>query len=180
MILFFGPAGAGKSVQGQLLAEEKDWQWISTGKLFRESTDSEIQRILASGQLVSSEQTQQLLATQLETTRKKQIILDGFPRKLEQVEWLVDKQTDYEYNIDLAIIIDISKEEILERLEIRGRAEDDPEVIEKRLKIYYQEIDPLVGYLAERNVPIAHVNGIGDINQIHQNIMQTVDTNVTV
>ena len=84
MILFFGPAGAGKSVQGQLLAEEKDWQWISTGKLFRESTDSEIQRILASGQLVSSEQTQQLLATQLDTTRKKQIILMDSPVNLNK------------------------------------------------------------------------------------------------
>jgi adenylate kinase len=178
MILFFGPAGAGKSVQGQMLGDKKDWQWISTGQLFRESKDPKIQQILASGQLVSSEQTQELLASQLETTRGKQIILDGFPRKLEQVEWLVDNQKSYEYTIDLAIIIDISKEEILKRLQIRGRAEDDPEVIEKRLAIYYQEIDPLISYLADHKVPIAHVNGVGDMDEINQNIMQAVATNV--
>lgn len=174
MILFFGPAGAGKSVQGQMLAEEEGWQWISTGKLFRESTDPEVQQILASGQLMSSEKTQELLATQLEATRKQQIILDGFPRKIEQVKWLVENQKNYEYTIDLGIIIDISKEEILERLSIRGRAEDDPAVIEKRLAIYYDEINPLISYLANHGVSIEHIDGIGDMNDIHGRIMQQV------
>ena len=33
MIVFFGPAGAGKSVQGQLLAARNNWRWLSAGQL---------------------------------------------------------------------------------------------------------------------------------------------------
>lgn len=176
MILFFGPAGAGKSVQGQLLAKDKNWQWISTGQLFRDSKDPAVQAILASGQLMSSEKTQDLLASQLQMTRNQQIILDGFPRKTEQVEWLVDHQQEYEYTIDLAIVIDITKAEILKRLETRGRAEDDPSVIEKRLKIYYEEINPLLEYLEIHNVPIVHIDGVNEIDEVHSRIMNEVVT----
>ena len=35
MIVFFGPAGAGKSVQGQILAARHGWRWLSAGQLLR-------------------------------------------------------------------------------------------------------------------------------------------------
>lgn len=174
MILFFGPAGAGKSVQGQMLAEEKGWQWISTGKLFRESQDPAIQAILAEGSLVSSEVTQDLLAGVLDTTRKQQIILDGFPRKIEQVEWLVAQQTNYDYTIDLAVVMEVSKEEVLKRLAIRGRAEDDPTIIEKRLQIYHDEVDPILEYLSTQGVSVIHINGVGEMDEVHHHIMDEI------
>jgi adenylate kinase len=34
MIVFFGPVGAGKSVQGTMLGERFGWEWISTGNIF--------------------------------------------------------------------------------------------------------------------------------------------------
>lgn len=174
MILFFGPAGAGKSVQGQLLAEAEGWQWISTGKLFRESQDPKIQAILAEGSLVSSEITQDLLAGVLDTTRNQQVILDGFPRKIEQAEWLVGQQANYDYTIDLVVVIDVSKEEILKRLAIRGRAEDDPSIIEKRLQIYHDEVDPILDYLSTQGVSIVHINGVGEIDEVHNHIMDEI------
>lgn len=174
MILFFGPAGAGKSVQGQMLAEAKGWQWISTGKLFRESQDPKIQAILAEGSLVSSEVTQDLLAGVLDKTRGQQIILDGFPRKIEQVEWLVTQQPNYDYTIDLAVVMEVSKEEVLKRLAIRGRAEDDPTIIEKRLQIYHDEVDPILEYLSAQGVSVIHVNGVGEIEGVHNHIMDEI------
>jgi len=174
MILFFGPAGAGKRVQGQMLAEEKGWQWISTGKLFRESQDPAIQAILAAGSLVSSEVTQELLASALDATRGQQIILDGFPRKIEQAEWLVAQQAKFDYAIDLVVVIDVSKEEILKRLAIRGRAEDDPSIIEKRLQIYHDEVDPILDYLSTQGVSIVHINGVGEIDEVHNHIMDEI------
>jgi adenylate kinase len=174
MILFFGPAGAGKSVQGQLLASAKGWQWISTGNLFRESQDPKIQAILAGGSLVSSEITQDLLAGVLDTTRNQQVILDGFPRKIEQVEWLVDHQTDYDYTIDLVVVMKVSKQEILNRLATRGRAEDDPAIIEKRLQIYHDEVDPILAYLVLQEVPVVHVDGVGEIDDVHNHIMDEI------
>ena len=42
MIVFFGPAGAGKSVQGQILAARFGWRWLSAGQLLRDSKDIEV------------------------------------------------------------------------------------------------------------------------------------------
>jgi adenylate kinase len=42
MIVFFGPAGAGKSVQGQILAARYNWRWLSTGQLLRDSHDPKV------------------------------------------------------------------------------------------------------------------------------------------
>ena len=176
MILFFGPAGAGKSVQGQMLAEKEGWPWISTGKLFRESQDPEIQRIIAQGILISSEITQNLLAETLKETRKQQIILDGFPRKIEQAEWLCNHQKDYDYTIDLVIVVDVTKEEILKRLALRGRVDDDPSIIESRLNIYHQEVDPILDYLTKQGVPVVHVDGIGQVDDIHELVVKEVAT----
>jgi len=174
MILFFGPAGAGKSVQGQMLAERENWPWVSTGKLFRESQDPEIQRIIAQGILISSEVTQNLLAETLDGTRNQQVILDGFPRKIEQAEWLMENQKEYEYKVDLVIVVDVTKEEILKRLALRGRTDDDPSIIEERLNIYHQEVDPILNYLTEQDVSIVHVDGIGQVEDIHEQVIAEV------
>jgi len=42
MVLFFGPPGSGKSVQGQMLVKRNRWNWVSTGELFRRSTDPQV------------------------------------------------------------------------------------------------------------------------------------------
>ena len=52
MIVFFGPAGAGKSVQGNLLAARNDWRWLGAGQLLRDSKDPELLAQMSTGQLV--------------------------------------------------------------------------------------------------------------------------------
>ena len=172
MIIFFGPVGAGKSVQGQQLAGKEGWQWISTGNLFRASTDPEIQAILASGQLVSSERTYEVLSQALESNRHKQVILDGFPRKIEQAEWLLENQAMLDYSVDIIIVVDVPKDEILSRLAGRGRPEDDAQIIEKRLAIYHEETEPLLDFLASRGVRVVHINGVGTPEVIHERVLE--------
>jgi adenylate kinase len=174
MIVFFGPVGAGKSVQGQMLGTRFNWPWISTGNIFRNSTDPDVQATIAAGRLISSEQTYQVLGEALEHVRHQQIILDGFPRKKEQAEWLLANQATYDFTVDLVIVIDVAKEEILKRLASRGRADDDASIIEDRLKIYHDEVDPILQYLSDNAVPVVHVNGIGSMDDVHSSIMDQV------
>jgi len=174
MIVFFGPVGAGKSVQGQMLGDKFGWQWISTGNIFRASTDPDVQATIAAGMLISSEQTYQVLGEALEKVRHEQIILDGFPRKKEQAEWLIANQTKFDFTVDLVIVIDVAKEEIIKRLTARGRVDDDAAIIEDRLKIYHNEVDPILQYLSDKNIPVVHVQGEGDIETIHEAIMKQV------
>lgn len=175
MIIFFGPAGAGKSVQGQLLAKEMNWNWISSGQLLRESTDPEIVEIMSSGKLVPLEKFGELFSDAVKKSKEySHVILDGFPRKVEQAEWLGEKRDELGRDIKLAIVMDIPKEELVNRMMLRGRADDTPEAINERLNIYHAEIDPILAYLSGHEVPVIHIDGVGTVEAVHERVMSAV------
>ena len=79
MILLFGPTGAGKSMQGQMLAVRQGWKWLSTGEMLRQSTDQQVIDTLKSGELVSDELTYQVFEASIQDARDKDysnIIID--------------------------------------------------------------------------------------------------------
>ena len=87
MILLFGPPGAGKSMQGQMLAARQGWKWLSTGEMLRRSNDPAVINILRSGELASNELIYQVFEQAVQDARDKKysnIIVDGFPRTKEQ------------------------------------------------------------------------------------------------
>ena len=171
MIIFFGPAGAGKSVQGQILAARHGWRWLSSGQLLRDSRDPEIVEIMRTGALVSSEQTNEVIADALERAKDiDNVILDGFPRRLDQAKFLVETQPRHERTIGVAIVLEVPRAELEKRLRVRGRVDDTAEVIEERLNIYRQEIYPILTYLTERKVKIAHIDGTGTVGEVHDRI----------
>ena len=171
MIVFFGPAGAGKSVQGQILAARHGWRWLSSGQLLRDSRDSDIVEEMRKGALVSSEQTNEVIADALERAKEiEKVILDGYPRKLEQAQWLVETQPRHSRAITLAVVLEVPRAELEQRLKVRGRVDDTTEVIEERLNIYRQEIYPILTYLTEQKVRIAHIEGTGTVGQVHDRI----------
>lgn len=172
MIVFFGPAGAGKSVQGQILAARHGWRWLSSGQMLRDSRDAQIMEQMRTGKLVSNEQTYQIISEALERAQDMdRVILDGFPRTLEQAEWLLQElKDDYQRKIQLAIVLEVPRADLEKRLKVRGRVDDTSEVIEERLRIYRKEIYPLLSYLTEQNTRIAHVDGTGSVGQIHDRV----------
>jgi adenylate kinase len=171
MIVFFGPAGAGKSVQGQILAARHGWRWLSSGQLLRDSRDPEIVEQMIKGALVSSEQTNEVIADALERAKEiDKVILDGYPRKLEQAEWLIKTQPRHERAIGLAVVLEVPRSELEKRLRVRGRIDDTAEVIEDRLNIYRKEIYPILTYFTDQRIKIAHIDGTGTVGQVHDRI----------
>lgn len=170
-MIFFGPAGAGKSVQGQMLAARMGWRWLSMGQLLRDSKDPEIHELLRNGQLVSNDQTHEILIDALQRAEGiDHLILDGFPRKLDQAQWLVNNQDKLNRKMRLAIILEVPREELVKRLELRGRVDDTPEIIDERLNLYRREIYPILNFMTEQSIPVAHIDGVGTIGQIHDRI----------
>lgn len=172
MIVFFGPAGAGKSVQGQILAARMGWRWLSAGQLLRDTKDVDLLHTMHEGKMVPHEAITKIMGQAISNAASiNQLILDGFPRLLKQAEWLVDSQPQHGRSVALVIVLEVPREELLKRLAIRGRADDTPEAIDERLKIYRQEMYPVLNYLTAQNVPIVHIDGTGTVGQVHDRVV---------
>lgn len=176
MILFFGPAGSGKSVQGQILGARPGWRWISTGELLRDTHDPDISRTINAGNLISSDQMNKVITEALQQAIDiKHVVLDGYPRKIEQAQWLVENLPKHERSISLAIVLIVPRIDIDRRMALRGRLDDTLEAIDKRLNVYRQTTSQILAYLAEQHVPVVQVDASGTIDQVHDKIQAQID-----
>ena len=177
MILLFGPTGAGKSMQGQMLAVRQGWKWLSTGEMLRQSQDEAVILTLQAGELVSDDLTYRVFEEAVQDARERHypnIIVDGFPRTKEQAAWLDDYLVQIGEKIDVVIVLEVPEAEIMARLEKRGRMEDTPETIAKRMTIYRQKMYPVLGIFAEAGVKIVHLDGTGTAGEVHDKIYDEV------
>lgn len=176
MIVFFGPAGAGKSVQGQLLAARNGWRWLSAGQMLRDTHDFELIKQMQSGGLVDTAKVSELMGEAIKrSTNIDRVILDGFPRELSQAKWLVESKSHHGRDIQLIIVLEVPKSELMKRLEVRGRVDDTPDAIDERLRIYRTEMYPILSYMTEQNINIVHIDGVGTVGQVHDRIMEELE-----
>ncbi len=177
MILLFGPTGAGKSMQGQMLAVRQGWKWLSTGEMLRASTDPEVISRLKAGDLISDDLTYEVFDAAVQDALEHKyanIIVDGFPRTKDQAEWLSAYLQKMKQQIDLVAVLEVPETEIMARLEKRARMEDTPETIAKRMAIYRQKMYPVLGIFAEQGIKIIHLDGTGTAGEIHDRIFTEV------
>lgn len=171
MIIFFGPAGAGKSVQGQILAARHGWRWLSTGQLLRDTHDPELLKKMASGELIGDETANKVVQQALlRSSDIDHVILDGYPRELSQSEWLDSILPEHQRSIKLVVVLEVPESEIVRRLRLRGRADDTPEAIKERLHTFRDKIYPILDHMNQQKIRIAHIDGTGTVGQVHDRI----------
>lgn len=171
MVLLFGPPGAGKSVQGQLMAAAHKWRWLSIGQVLRDLKDPEILHKMQTGELIDDKTVYKALSETLKLSHiETKLILDGFPRKIEQGMWLIEHLPKHGRSIAAAIVLLVPHEEIIDRLHLRARSDDKDDVIRRRITHYYEEIPPVLEFLQQNSVPVLKINGVGDVKDIHKNI----------
>ena len=174
MFILFGPAGSGKSLQGQILAEKYGWRWLSVGQLLRDQKNPELDRIMKEGGLVDDNFVVNMMHDAIKAAEyaEQNAILDGYPRDVWQAEWLVE-HGDLE-NVEGAIILNVTKEELWKRLEARGRVDDKKDAIEKRWGIFEQTIATMSEILEKQGLKIERIDGVGSIEQITERIEEVL------
>ena len=175
VILFVGPPGSGKSVQGQLLAARHDWRWMSAGQLLRDTHNTALMEKINMGALADDKVVNQVIADALHRSRDvEHIIMDGYPRHVDQAKWLIDELPRHERSIQAVVKLNVSAAEIARRLKIRGRLDDTPEVISRRMKDYHHETEPVLDYYKSLGIEIADVDGEGSVGTVHDRIEEVV------
>jgi len=160
-IVFFGPPGSGKGTQAKLLAKELNILHLSTGDILREklsdgdSLSAKLKEVMSSGNLVSDEILNQIIANKLQSNEcKNGYILDGYPRTISQSEFLLSFSKINSLNLDLIFNFQIEFKLVEERIMLRSkqeqRSDDNIEVIKTRLDKYLKETYPVSQFFSEK------------------------------
>jgi adenylate kinase len=184
-IVFFGPPGCGKGTQASKVKDELGLAQISTGELFRKHLNQqtplglEAQKYMSKGALVPDEITIGMVRERLQEPDARQgAIFDGFPRTGAQAKAL--DQLLGEMGATLCMVVDFTLpiEESRRRLMGRqeGRADDKPEVIEKRLNDHADVESSVMPHYRQRSGLIKEVDATGTIDEIYQTVLALVTT----
>ena len=173
MIILFGLAGSGKGTQGKALSELFGWRWLSVGEAIRRT--GEFKELTDHGELVPDEEVIKLMDRQILKAEAEgfDVILDGYPRDEIQAKYLAENMSD---KINGAIIIEVPKEELYERLALRGRDDDkERENIDRRFAVFEQNIYSILPLLEAKNIPIERVDGVGTVEEVTARLVEVVE-----
>jgi adenylate kinase len=188
-IALFGPPGAGKGTQSTFIIEKYDLAYISTGEILRSEIQSESElglqakAVIENGELVSDEIIVQIIEKFiLEHKDSNGFLFDGFPRTYIQAYILEGLLMKLHTGLLALINIDIDDEEAKKRLLKRGidsnRADDNLEVIEKRLLAYHKKTVPVIDFYKEKG-NLVNLNGKGPIPEIQERISKCIETSLS-
>ena len=123
IIIMLGAQGTGKGTVAGILNKEKGWIQLSTGDIFRENISKgtelgvEANKYISKGCLVPDEITISMVENRLEELKDEDgIILDGFPRNLEQAKKLDEILASKGQKVDWVMNLETPRDEIIERM----------------------------------------------------------------
>jgi adenylate kinase len=184
-ILLLGPQGAGKGTQGALIAEEHGIPHVATGDILRRAiaADGDLGRrvkpIYDAGGLVPDDLMIELIRERLsEDDAQAGFVLDGFPRTLRQADALEEllREMGHELHVVFEFQLDdaVGRERMLKRAAEEGRTDDTPEAIERRLRHYHDETEPLIEYYRTRG-NLVGIHADRPVQQVFAEIQQALE-----
>jgi adenylate kinase len=210
IIVMIGAPGAGKGTQARLLSEKYGYPQISTGDILREMAQAdtplgkEIKETLESGKLVSDQILAEIISdrTSREDCRNG-VILDGYPRTLEQARKLEELAANQKKEI-LLVRIGVQEDLLFKRMTGRRicsrcgeiyniysrppkregycdldgapllqRSDDAPETVSRRFEAYRVATAPLVDYYRETG-RLIEIDGDRPVEEIFKQISDII------
>jgi len=156
-VIMIGGPGSGKSTYSELITKELNIAHIYTGDMMRALSKQDtpdgrkVKELLSKGEFAPTPIVINAVKERLQKPdAQKGYIFDGFPRSVQQAEMMEEANIEYDHVINLQV----SEEEVIRRLTARGRADDKPEIIKNRLKVYHRETAPLLTYYKDEIINI--------------------------
>ncbi len=183
-LVLLGPPGAGKGTQAARISGRLGVPAISTGDIFRanvaEQTElgKRAQRYMDAGEYVPDEVTNAMVRDRLaQPDAAGGFLLDGYPRTADQVAELDGMLSGDGQRLDAVVELTADTDEVVTRLLKRaaeqGRADDTESVIRRRLEVYAEQTAPLASLYASRGL-LVQVDGIGDIDEVTDRILDAL------
>jgi adenylate kinase len=158
VVVLLGPPGVGKGTQGARLAEDLGWERIATGDLLRaaRSEGSDLgrraQAYMDAGELVPDGLIIEMVRERVAgLPRERGILLDGFPRTVEQAQALENMLPELGRRVDGVLLFEAPDEVLVKRISGRRHCPQSG-------RIYNVYFDPpkVEGVCDESGAPLVH------------------------
>jgi len=199
--VLFGPPGAGKGTQAEIIVEMTGKPQISTGDMLRSAVSQgtelglEAREYMEAGKLVPDQVIIGLIEDRLsEPDASNGVLFDGFPRTIPQAEALSEIT-----EVSAVISIEVPDEDIVNRIVGRRmdpetgeiyhvsfkppppelsnrlvqRKDDNEETVRMRLAAYHDQTKPLGDWYGNMGI-LSSVDGTGTIQEVSQSIANAV------
>ncbi|MFZ5805758.1 MAG: adenylate kinase family protein [Verrucomicrobiota bacterium] len=198
LIALMGCPGSGKSTLANRLLAFRGVGVLSLGRLIREaaeahnSTGQEIRSYADAGKLVPDETIKKMIQDALNQMQAKIIVLNGFPRRMEQIPMLMEISKEQNHELKAVIVLELDRKEAEERIvgrrlcvncgatyhiphnlppkknaELTQRADDTIVTFSRRFAEYEQHTLPVVDYFKKRRPDITFTeSGMESVEKI--------------
>jgi len=183
--IIFGPPGSGKGTQAAKIETEFQLAHLSTGEILRAEvargteTGKEVGRIMAAGDLIPDDIIVSIVRQRLpESEAGPGVLLDGFPRTLQQAQALDEMLAEEGHRVDFVIALDVPEdvlvERILQRAAVQGRADDTRGAIAERMHEYHKLTEAVLDHYRKKGVRVEVVDGQGDVDDVFERIRRAI------
>ncbi len=183
-LILFGPPGAGKGTQAEILINKYKIVQISTGDMLREEVKLETElgkaakSIMDKGDLVSDKIIISMIEKRIiKPDCKNGFILDGFPRTLKQAIDLDSILNKLDIHIDKVIEINVDEDILLKRITKRAleskisRDDDNSEILKNRILVYKKDTLPVLEYYKNLN-KLNSIDGMQNVEDVSKDIQK--------
>lgn len=184
-IVILGAPGSGKDTQANYLVEALGYEIISTGDLMRilAGHDEKVAAMMKKGELIPDSVVEdELISAFVLLPDGQPVIVDGYPRSVEQAKKLETILAQNQRQLDKVIYISVTDENLVKRIakrrvckdcgniqiggekcevcggELTVREDDKPESVQKRLNIFHEKTEPMISYYKKLGI-LAEVDG---------------------
>lgn len=186
LFLIIGAPGSGKTTDAQIIAQNNAESIVhySTGDLLREEVASGSERgqlidsFVSQGNLVPLEIVVETIVGAIQTSPKNQVIIDGYPRSVEQMEAL-DKVLQARNDVELISVIEVevSEKVACDRVLGRARGDDSVEVFKNRMRVYLEPLSTIRSFYSSKGL-LTQIDGERTIEEIVADIQKHIKSKI--